>query len=235
LAVAVRLKEITIAPFVHHFFLAEKCYETEMKFFKNRYTVLENKSTLPPTFKRLKVTRELNLIFTGTISESTGVFEAILLTENLYAKDHSVRLKIVGHCAQKSTLKKLKSTIKDKPYISLIGGDSLVPHSEILAQIAEADFGIIYYSPSPHTAQKVPTKLFEYLQANLPILLQNNPEWVAMCTPFNACIPVNFQTIPATELLQKMSSEKFYTSPVYGANWQSEEVKLKTALGKYLI
>lgn len=235
-ALWVRGKEILLSRFFHLFLLAEKGFEKEMKFFGNKSIILENKSILPQGFTKTKSSGGMKLLFSGTISESTGAFEAINLANMLYQLDQSVSLHIIGYCSRSSTLESVTRAIADKPFISLTGGDQLVPHHEILGQISSSDFGIIYYPSSPHTENKIPTKLYEYLSAQLPMLIQNYPPWVALCEPYPAAIPIDFTSpIHAATLLQKMKQTHFYTTAPKEVLWSSEEEKLHKAMSNILV
>ena len=231
IAAWVRAKETVLSPFIDLFFLAEKGFEKEMKFFGERYVILENKSLLPPAFVRLKSERTIQLLFSGTISESTGVFQAIGLASSLHQLDPSVRLNIIGYCSRPSTLLKVKQSVAGKPFITITGGDQLVPHSQIISSIATADFGILYYPASQHTENKVPTKLYEYLSARLPILIQNHRPWTELCLPCHAAISIDF-TLPfdAPALLKQMEQADFYTSAPKDVDWLSEEKKLLASI-----
>jgi len=230
----VRCKEVVLSRFFHLFFLAEKGFEKEMKFFRNKSIVLENKSLLPKGFMRTKSNGRIKLLFSGTISESTGVFEAIQLASLLHHHDKSVSLSIIGYCAQSLTLQRVKEAIADKPFISLTGGAHLVPHQEILDHISNSDFGIIYYPASPHTENKIPTKLYEYLSAQLPVLIQNHQPWVAICNPCKAAIAINFhEPIDGAGLLQNMKQTDFYTVPPTDVFWSSEEKKLRSVMDQF--
>lgn len=236
LAIWVRSKETLLSGLFHLFFLAEKGFEKEMKFFRNKSVVLENKSLLPHGFTRTKSSETIRLLFSGTISESTGVFHAIHLATALHQLDYSVRLLIIGYCSLASTLKALHLAIQDKPFITLTGGDQLVPHQEIIDQISKADFGIIYYPLSPHIENKVPTKLFEYLAARLPMLIQNHESWRLLCEQYQAAIPIEFDLpIDVARLLQKMKQTYFYTTTPKDVYWQSEEKKLIDSIEKVLV
>ena len=61
-----------------------------MKFFRNKSIVIENKSIVPKDFTKTKSSAGMKLLFSGTISESTGVFEAIKLATMLHEEDQSV-------------------------------------------------------------------------------------------------------------------------------------------------
>ena len=235
-ALWVRGKEILLSRFFHLFFLAEKGFEKEMKFFRNKFIVLENKSIVPKDFTTTKSSAGMKLLFSGTISESTGVFEAIKLATMLHEEDQSVSLHIIGYCSRSSTLESVTRAIANKPFISLTGGSLLVPHHEILSQISSSDFGIIYYPPSPHTQNKIPTKLYEYLSAQLPILIQNYPPWVALCEPYPAAIPIDFiSPIHAATILKKTKQTHFYKTAPTDVFWSSEEEKLHKAISNILV
>jgi len=236
LAVWVRCKEFLLSPFFHLFILAEKGFEKEMRFFKKKYIVVENKSLLPQGFVRSKPDKNINLLFSGTIGKSTGVFQAINLAKCLYQSDSSVRLHIIGHCVQASTLQELKHTIAGHSFITLTGGHELVPHPDIIAQIFHSDFGIIYYPSSPHTENKIPTKLYEYLSAQLPIIIQNHPPWTALCQPYQAAIPIDFNSpVQANDLLVKMKQTLFYPKSPANVFWSTEEKVLLESVTKILI
>lgn len=234
LACWVRLKERLITPLFHAVFLAEKCYETEMPFVRSKSLVLENKAVVPTNFKRQPIAGKIRLVFTGTLAESTGVFQAIDLAKKLHTHNPNLELTIAGYCALPSTLAKIKSAIDRSPFITLIGGDRLVPHNQILNVISTANFGLVYYPPAPHTRGKMPTKLFEYLACQLPILLQPEPAWVALCKPCHAAITVDFDNPDLGEILAQFNTA-FYTQKPEGVTWQDEESRFLVQIKKFLI
>ena len=113
-----------------------------------------------------------------------------------------------------------------KSYIRLTASKMQVGHSRILDLIARAHFGIISYPKSLHTSDRIPTKLFEYLSAKLPILLTDNPAWHALADPLSAAIAVDFRNPDVDKILVEMASREFYTGPVYQFFWRSGERKL---------
>lgn len=226
LAAWVRLKEKATAPLFHGFFLAEKTYAKELGFLGNRHVVLENKMAVPDGFKRSTQGEKIRLLFSGTLAESTGVFEAINLAKKLHQVDSKTELTIIGFCGLPSTLSEIKKEIAGLPFITLIGGDRLVPHNKILVAIASTDFGIICYPPSHHIENRIPTKLYEYLACRLPILLQKQESWVEICKPYQAALEVDFLNIQPTELLDLMASTSFYISDPDNVTWASEEPRL---------
>jgi hypothetical protein len=213
LAIGVRALEYGTRPFVNHYLLAEKNYQKEFSFTKNKHTILENKllkSSVKPRMKRQDDC--IQLLYTGTIAENYGVFEAVELTKNLYKLDSKIRLKIIGFAAQKTVLEKLKNEIQNLDFITITGGETFVPHQEILTAIAEADFGLISYRPDKSTENCIPTKIYEYLAHKLPYLISPNPIWLELTSKYNAGITIDFLNYNADKILEQLRETKFYTS-----------------------
>lgn len=237
IASVVRVREWLAAPFINHFFLAEKGYEKELGFLPARFTVLENKipyppggSALLPLAIRYPAGRSVRLLFSGTLAESTGVFTAIALARALQKHDPSVRLTIIGYCAIPVQLARLRREIEATDFIDLIGGDSLVPHADILKTIKLSDMGIVAYPPNPATQNSIPTKLYEYLGNHLPVLLIDHPVWCALCEPFGAGVTFPSDHIDGAAILNQIRTRTFYTAAPTGVYWEDEAKKLAAAL-----
>ena len=97
-----------------------------------------------------------------------------------------------------------------------------------------ADFGLIYYPLSPHIENAMPTKLYEYLGCQLPIILHAYAPWVELCKPFEASININFQAPLPADLLEKLKSTSFYKTTPQDVFWESEENKLLDAIKNFL-
>lgn len=221
LALWVRFKERVTSPLIHHFILAEKAYKKELTFIGNRYTILENKTVLPPPISRPPIAQKIKLIFSGTIATSTGVFEVISLADQLHQKDERIHFTIMGYCALPATREKVTKAIEGKPWISLKGLEHLVPHQEVLAEIRAADFGVIYYPPSPHTEGSIPTKVYEYMAYQLPILTWQNQG-------FSQWVIQNKAGLLADDpesLLPAMLNTDFYPDPIDGLLWEAEKFR----------
>lgn len=237
LATYIRIKEYTSRLLVDHYFLAEKHYEKEFSFTKGKSTVIQNKYKLLPAVDLPLAPPsgpEIRLVFTGTLAESTGVFEAIAIATKLHAADPSIRLDIIGRCAKKSTYQRLMRTIENKDFIHLKGGLELVSHEDILYAIKEADFGIIFYPANRSTLNTMPTKLFEYLGNRLSILLQHHEPWVAFCAKYNAAVTISPEDLNAAETLRKMKAKSPNKSPDDEILWQAEEKILLDRVAKII-
>ena len=234
LALLVRFQEKLLAPLIHHFFLAEKAYENEFKFHRGGWTVIENKAQvprLPRHYDSVKIPRAIRLLFSGTLAESTGVFRAIALAKELHLLNPSISLTIIGHASLKADRERIHQEINSCPFIDLIGGDTLVPHLKILESIQNSDFGILAYPLSNHSLNSHPTKLFEYLDAQLPIILERHWLWTKTYEQYEPFAFVNFSKPDYTTLLHELETKKFYPKAPTEVSWNSEEEKLLKSLG----
>ncbi len=235
---AVRLKEIVLSHFIDHFFLAEASYQNELTFLNNRYTILQNKVSKHAiencSFeKKSKVDNNIHLIFSGTLATSTGIFEAIRWAKSFHQLDSSIRLTIIGYCSIPTVLKKIREEINDCDYISLIGGNELVPHKHVLEEISKSDGGFITYQPNASTSGSIPTKLFEYLAFQLPIFLVPHQPWVDYCKPFRAAILLE-DSILASQLLSSLKNNTYYSTAPQEIYWEDQEPSLFKAIKKVL-
>lgn len=233
LAAYVRLKEWACTPFINLFLLAERAYREEMKFIRKQSLTLENKATRSTQYDSLRDPRKL--LFTGTLSESTGIFRAIELARRLRDMDDRMSLTIAGYCPRAPVYDQLRDAISGKRWIRLIGGNQLVPHEEIVKHMHEAGTGIIAYPPNPSTQGSIPTKLYEYLAARLRIIVPPHPAWVELCNRYQAAVVYNWNDSEVADVYRALVSDAFYPRPpdesVY---WDSEEEKLIAAVKKFL-
>jgi glycosyltransferase involved in cell wall biosynthesis len=228
LALWVRAWEKLLTLFVRRIIASEEGYLSELRFIRRKAVVIQNK------VKRIAIQprsgqsrRGCALLLSGTLAESTGVFTAIHVAGLLHEHDPTVHLTIIGYCAHAETLRRIRAAIEGCDYISLVGGDRLIPHDAIMEAIARADFGFIAYPPNPSTRNTIPTKLFEYLGARLPILLINHPPWMEVCAPYPAALVFDPRHVRADEMLDRMSHTDFYVRvPGEEVFWEQEGARL---------
>lgn len=225
----VRCKEWLISPLIDYFWLAEFGYKKELGF-AQPHTVLQNK--LPKSIADqypIKTKGSTRLLFSGTLAPGTGVFEAIELVQNLNQIDPRYSLTIIGYCAIPKILTQLKREISKSAFITLIGGDRLVPHEDILDEISKADWGVILYPANPGTQSSIPTKLYEYLALKLPILIRHNAESHLLVQQSNAGIILS-ESIDYGSLSAKMKSSPISPAIPDTVYWESQAGDLMNSL-----
>ena len=233
LAMTVRGIEQVAASGIDHFLLAERSYDVELPFLSNRYTFIENKYKRRPEAPlvqapvSLPATGQLRLLYSGTIAEEYGVWEAIELAKQLQAIRPGTNLTIIGYCANGYTLANLKQVCQALPFVELVGGDKLVPHQRILQQIQESHIGLLPYRPNDSTFRCIPTKLYEYMAHGLPILIQQNPLWQGIVEGNDAGRSIDFSHLNVAELYHYLTDSILYKQGIPDTiYWESEEKKL---------
>ena len=231
IAAYVRIKERFASPFIERFLLAEASYHQEMPYLRDGI-VLENKvrrelaKPRPEKPTRTVGDNSTRLVFTGTLSESTGVYAAIEMAVELHKIDSGVTLTIIGFCPRSRDVERLRATCLENPFIILKGGDRLIPHRDVLEEISQSDFGMITYPRNPSTWDSIPTKLYEYLGMKLPIIMVANSKWLLLAERYTAAVAVDFENFAASAVIAQMRSINFYTADPEEVYWESEEEKL---------
>lgn len=222
IATLIRFLEMTSSPFVDRFFLAEKIYKDQLKFTTHNSLIIENKAIIPRTenAENKSIKKEITFLYSGTIAEHYGIFNAIHFIDKLKSANYLVKLVIAGYSAQKTTFQKLKAAINNKEYIQFVGGQELVPHDQIIEAMQQADFCILPYQPSKSTDGRIPTKLFECLAMEKPVIISPNLAWNVIIMRNNAGIIYDFKK-PELLPLEKLQ-EKFYGNNLSSTyRWES--------------
>ncbi len=219
----IALKEKLCAKFVDRFWLAESCYQHELTFLSDRFDILENKSVIqreikPVSFKDMQ---NIQLLFSGTIAEENGIFEALELAKQLNKINSGYSLSIIGCCHQPELSTKLKEIADKQSFVKLQLSSKPIDYQDIIKEISKVDVGIISYHLQQNFINKVPTKLFEYLSIGLPVILQNNPKWSDLALKYGSSIKLNFKDFTASEIDIAIRSNSFY---------QGERIDLKELL-----
>ncbi|XOV95248.1 MAG: hypothetical protein ACFHWX_11165 [Bacteroidota bacterium] len=222
--------------FFDHYFLAEKCYQTQLNFFKSNYTILENKTAIStpekPNFFLNK--RPLHFLFSGTISSYSGIAFILQFIEAIAVKKDGYQMTIIGQVHNNKICQQLDQ-IED-PHIHLKVSKYPIPHDQIIQEIRKADIGLITYSESVVNAEKVPTKLYEYAALGLPYLVEKNSYWYEVGQEVGGAIPFDFHN-PTPEFIKNIDhaiTNAFKNNNQERALWSTEEDKLLKSIDTLL-
>lgn len=185
--------------------LAEDAYSKEISFAKSLQNklVLENKYHGTLHSRKEYNHHTLQLLFTGTISTYSGVQEAIKVYQEISASGHHAQLRIVGICHEKQLQTQLQELAKRDDHIKLTGLHYFVPHDEITYWIRRSDIAIMGYRPNTINANKIPSKLHEYLAYQLPVIVADGSSWKKILANYNLDIGVDFDKISGTDIVQR--------------------------------
>jgi len=227
LALSVRGLESILKYSVDYIIYAERCYEQELRFTSRNYSILENKYKPIKSASVGTSTSIRNFLYSGTINENYGIFEAIAVFRALYELDDKLHLTIIGHCSYKPTLIKLKNLVKESKNIQLVSGEEPVAHDQIVDQILHSDLGIIAYRSNPSTKNCIPTRMYEYLALQLPMIIPHNPAWEKICNHYKAAISIDFLNNHPAELMESINQYNFYPQGIDDqVVWKKEEHQL---------
>jgi len=227
LALLVRTKEIILSPLFSHFLLAEKVYKNQIPFIGKRFVTIANKSLAPAINHEKKPKLEkLQFLISGTIASEYGIFEGINFFTKFAKTNPNSQLKIIGYCASNQLFKKLIQAGVSNPSIIVEIERQPVAHSKIEQAIIKSDFGLLPYQKNQSIEGKWPTKIYEYMAAKLPIIIQENETWNAFIEDNSAGVSINYLNLLSLNM-PTLFNREFYISPLpKSIYWTSIEAKL---------
>ncbi len=222
---------------VSHYILAEKCYQQELNFLpKNRVSVLENKFLA--TYGEIKSNQDSNnsiqpktkkaihFAYTGTISEVYGVKEAVGLMKKLRESGLEIQFSIIGKVVNKDLKIWLENEFQSSDWVELEISLSPIPHQEIRQVLANTNFALLPYQPNKSTENCIPTKLYECLALQIPMLVQENKTWKTFCKPYNPAIFIDFANPNISFLKNEIQQKTFFgDGKIEEAFWDGKELK----------
>ena len=227
LAGLVRLTELLAAKFTNGMILAEHVYVSQLTFLQQPHIVLENlaSNAIKPHSKSTEKRDQVRLLYCGTIAPHYGVFDAIAFANWLSSVDKSVTLLIVGHTTLKSTERTIQQLTENQSNISLQVSSEPLAHDIIVDAMQKADFCLLPYQNNKATEGRIPTKLYECLAMELPVIIQHNPSWNDLINQNNAGMIIDFNNFEGLNI--RGLKKPFYGNNSFGRyQWQQNEQAL---------
>lgn len=178
--------------------LAEEVYYkrfqnlNEKVIFIFNYPLLNN---LNISFKKFNKNKDhFNLIYSGFISEDRGIWNILKSFKILLEKRKDVKLFLVGYFTNLNLLKKVKHYLIDNKidkFVILIGGDKFIKREKIDRIYKFMDLGLVVFPYIKYYYEKLPTKFFEYMMFEIPIIASNYFRWKEFLEKNECGIAVN--------------------------------------------
>jgi len=150
-------------------------YGTSMQVIRN----LPHKLFLPPTDSSLKKDNEKTIIYQGALNMGRGLDLAILAMQFL----NHCRLVIAGGGYLEDELKKLVKSHDLSAKVQFLG---VLRPDELVKHTAQADLGIsLEEGKGLNYYYALPNKLFDYIQARIPVLVSELPEMASVVRKYN--------------------------------------------------
>lgn len=208
--------------FIDHYWLAETCYNDELNFHRDRYTIAENKALKIEMDKRNS--RPLRMLFSGTISTYSGAELALETMVKMIQNQPDAEGYIIGQIHDPKLLENLKTQTLDYPTIQVEISENPVSYDRILERIQWANLGIIAYQENEVNRNKVPTKLYEYSRYQLPYLVQKETSWAKVGDQLGGAIIIDFGQFDPVNTVQILENESTLFKDPYPseATWESD-------------
>lgn len=228
LALGIRGIERLVHGRITHYLLAENCYAEEMPFLQAKSTIIANKINALSKQVFLPKTKDL-LVYSGTVSSTYGVFRAIAWVEKLHQQHPNISLLIIGHCPQASDWDRLQQLAQKHAFIQLEVSKTPVPHQNIMDRLQQAQFTLLPYQINQSVKNRIPTKFYECVALQTPMLVQKNEAWTALIEQYKAGVMLDFDDLmQAPQQWQVINEQGFYQKIIdtTGVYWKNEAIKL---------
>lgn len=230
MGIGIRFLEQASSLFIDHYWLAESCYESALKFTAGKSTVIQNKAVdlqIP-----VRKPNRVRLLFSGTISEYAGIKLAVSWYQKIKEIEANTFLSIIGQVHDPLLFEWLKELEKKDTSVKLKISSQPIPHPEILQEISAANLGLISYEENNINRNKVPTKLYEYSRYKLPFLLVRNSSWAEIGSRLGGAIAIDPSFPEAQKVLNihRDPSNLFPKDYPKSETWEFESMKLISSI-----
>lgn len=216
---------------IDHYILAELSYKNSVRKTSINSTVLENKiveSRLNNDLNKWNKKDNFKLIFSGTISNYSGIKKAIEIFDFIYLQIPNSYLKIIGVYHDQDIFEYLKHKQIQNRNIELFVDNKPIDHQLIVNAIKESHLGIISYIPNKTNENRIPTKLFEYSGYGLPYLIHDHPYWKNRANELGGAMTCDLLNFKTQTLMDQYENLKNWTSEK--SVWNEEERQLLTLI-----
>ncbi len=236
-ALAVRALEKTSRLWVDYFLYAESCYKNILGAASGKYAILPNYYASPtgdmdseradplPTHMPI-------LGYIGTIANDWGILETLKLWRALNHKGGSgVFLLIAGVGFEAALLQNVQHTLQEANLPGrwrMLGGSEHVPYETIIACMESCACISALYTPTLAIRERIPTKFYEAMAMQKPVLFTANPTWDALneCLKFGMALDVADLETAANWVHAELQDgfKNCYTAPIASEAYSWETV-----------
>lgn len=123
-----------------------------------------------------------NALYLGSITQFRGIYELIQAMELVEGS-----LTLIGSF-KSPTFKAKVEQLNGWKKVNELGPKN---RTDVAIEFGKTNVGICTLSPSPNHLESIPTKMFEYMSAGLPVILSNFPLWKQMVESENCALFVD--------------------------------------------
>jgi glycosyltransferase involved in cell wall biosynthesis len=139
------------------------------------------------------------ITYIGGITRCRGVFELLEAIRYIRSVDEEpVILKLVGPVVTRELEHEIRSFIHSHGMDTSVVMPGPIPHGQIFELLKRSHLGVAILHPEPNYLESIPTKLFEYMAAGIPVIVSDFPLWKEVVTECRCGLvvdPLNPQAI----------------------------------------
>jgi len=160
---------------------AEWCYDNILGVAAPKKFVLRNSFT-PVAVQgqaRLQPPPGPYLLYSGTLAPAWGIWEALALWEQL-RRHRPLKMVVAGFSQHAALVKRMQQWVAERNLQAdffLFGGNSYLPYVEVLHLLRHAYASLALYQLTPFVKGKIPTKFYEALACQKPLIFTRDPFW----------------------------------------------------------
>jgi len=230
--VLIRKLELT-AERKYYLMLAETNYQQR---FKKKHPVIPNTSFVP----KIKNIEKINsAIYIGNVTELRGGYELIEIAKKLLP--HNIKLEIVGSCPDARLASKLQTAVA----AGELSWHGFLPNETALTLLAGKLAGLSLLHDHPNYQVSQPTKIYEYMAAQLPVISTPLPQAAALIYNANCGFIVDFNSVSqVVEILVELAKSDSrwrelgtagYDYVAANHNWETDQKRFIGALEGFLV
>ena len=183
LAVAYKVVERICLPFIDVIVIAEDSYIENYRG-RSNVVAIRNYPIIAPLTRGSRnmawaeLRHGLRLVYVGGVSKLRGALELIEAMRILTTKGYKdLTLSIIGPLTPSQFGDELTLLLRQYDLEASVQIPGPIPHEEVFDVLARSHIGLAVLHPDPNYVDSLPTKLFEYMAAGLPVVASNFPLW----------------------------------------------------------
>jgi glycosyltransferase involved in cell wall biosynthesis len=137
------------------------------------------------------------LIYVGEISRDRGALLMIQVTGELVRRGLGCRLQLIGPIYEAGLVQRMEQAIVRAGLEQAVHVTGKLPYEQAMAEVAAADVGLCLLAAVPNYLNSLPTKVFEYMRAGVPVVASDFECWQPYIRDTGAGLQVPTHSVPA--------------------------------------
>jgi len=211
---------------------AEECYDDMLNAGDKKKVILRNKFSKQnvSATSSISVPTKPYMLYSGTIAPAWGIWKTLEFWKNIYSITQW-ELVVAGFTFRHNLIIEILDYIEVNGltnHFTLHGGTQMVAYPDIVELIRHCKAGIALYEVNPVIQGKIPTKFYEYMAFDKPLLFTADPFWIDFDRQYQ--LGVAYHEGEATSALLEELENWSCVHEVDDYAWESEMNRMRIML-----